>query len=138
MASNTRNWMRPCRKSVYTEKEEGQGWNPGSQQYLDIKNNGEETAKESEEKQPKRKGEKYESVVPGSQVRQVFPEGVTSLAKPCKTFDRSNKTGVESYHGVGNIVVTDKPDKHSFDGTVVEKKKKPSRSGSQRKQEAEG
>lgn len=24
----TRNWMRPCRKSVYIEKEEGQGWNP--------------------------------------------------------------------------------------------------------------
>lgn len=59
--------------------------------------------------------------MPGSQVRQVFPEGVTSLAK-CKTFDRSNKTGVESYHGVGNIGVIDKPDEGSFDGAVVKKK----------------
>ena len=83
---------------------------------------GEEIAKESEEKQPKRKEEKYKGVVPGSQVRQVFPEGVTSLAK-CKTFDRSNKTGVKSYHGVGNIGVIDKPDEGSFDGAVVEKKK---------------
>lgn len=55
-------------------------------------------------------------------MRQVFPERVTSLAKPCKTFDRSNKTGVESHHGVGNIVVIDKPDEHSFDGTVVGEK----------------
>ena len=83
---------------------------------------GEEITKESEEKQPKRKEEKYKGVVPGSQVRQVFPEGVTSLAK-CKTFDRSNKTGVKSYHGVGNIGVIDKPDEGSFDGAVVEKKK---------------
>ena len=76
--------------------------------------------------------------MPGSQVRQVFPEGVTSLAK-CKTFDRSNKTGVESYHGVGNIGVIDKPDEGSFDGAVVKKKKqKPSRIGSPRKWDAEG
>ena len=88
---------------------------------------GEETAKGSEEKQPKRKEEKRNTRVWCQEVKgdkeYSFPEGVTSLAK-CKTLDRSDKTGVKSYRGVGNIGVIDKPDEGSFDGVVVKKKKK--------------